>query len=59
VNTARPKKLYCYVDESGQDTKGNLYIVSIEGQSAMKDLFEKAIEMGVVKLLPPGKKMPP
>lgn len=24
-----PKKLYCYVDETGQDTTGNLFIVSV------------------------------
>src|SRR5437867_2012051 len=24
-----PKQLYCYVDESGQDTKGKLFLVSV------------------------------
>ncbi len=23
------KKLYCYVDESGQDTKGDIFVVSV------------------------------
>jgi hypothetical protein len=23
------EKLYCYVDETGQDTRGDLYIVSV------------------------------
>ncbi len=25
----RSKKLYCYVDETGQDTKGKLFLVAI------------------------------
>jgi len=24
-----PQKLYCYVDESGQDTRGKLFVVSV------------------------------
>ena len=38
------KKIYCYVDETGQDTKGKLFIVSIVVVGKDKDLFQKAVE---------------
>ena len=39
------KKIYCYVDETGQDTKGKLFIVSIVVVGKDKDLFQKAVEI--------------
>lgn len=42
------KKLYCYVDETGQDTKGELFIVSIvvakEDREELRKLLEKIEE---------------
>lgn len=38
------KKIYCYVDESGQDTKGKLFVVSIVVSDKDRDLFQKKIE---------------
>ena len=38
------QKLYCYVDETGQDTKGNLFIVSIILTETNREKLEKGIE---------------
>ena len=42
------RKLYCYVDESGQDTKGKLFVVAVvitaEERERIIDLLE-AIEL--------------
>lgn len=39
------QKLYCYVDETGQDTKGNIFIVSViitaDSQDEMEGLIRK------------------
>src|SRR6266446_7978800 len=37
----RPRKLYCYVDESGQDTKGHLFIVVVILTIQPTELVEK------------------
>lgn len=37
-------KIYCYVDESGQDTKGKLFIVSIIVTEKDRDLLQKQVE---------------
>lgn len=41
---SKTSKIYCYVDESGQDTKGKLFIVSVVVAEKNKDLFQKEIE---------------
>lgn len=38
------KKIYCYVDETGQDTMGKLFIVAIVIADNKKDEFEKRME---------------
>ncbi len=38
------QKIYCYVDESGQDTKGKLFIVSIIVTEKDRDLLQKEVE---------------
>ena len=38
------QKLYCYVDETGQDTKGKLFIISIVLTERERDELEKRIE---------------
>lgn len=38
------KKLYCYVDESGQDTKGDIFIVSIVVTGSERDELLKLCE---------------
>ncbi len=38
------KKIYCYVDETGQDTKGELFIVSVIVAEKDKDFFQKSVE---------------
>ena len=39
------QKLYCYVDESGQDTKGDIFVVSViiakEDRVEIIDILEK------------------
>lgn len=40
-----PKQLYCYVDESGQDTRGRLFVVSVvitgSERDRLRDLCER------------------
>src|SRR5437879_5469665 len=37
----KPHKLYCYVDETGQDTKGRLYIVvAVLSEEPREQLYE-------------------
>lgn len=50
------KKLYCYVDESGQDTKGKIFIVSVVVMGNERDIllqvcegFEEQSDKGKVK----------
>lgn len=38
------RKLYCYVDESGQDTRGRLFIVSVVIGDQEKELLRQACE---------------
>jgi len=38
------KKIYCYVDESGQDTKGDLFVVSVVLTQKERDEFQKQLE---------------
>ncbi|MDA1169001.1 MAG: DUF3800 domain-containing protein [bacterium] len=38
------KKFYCYVDESGQDTAGELFVVSVLVLGAQRYELEKALE---------------
>lgn len=54
MKTAK-QKLYCYVDETGQDTKGRLFIVSVvvakEDREELNNFLEKAeIETGKKKV---------
>ncbi|MCX6810115.1 MAG: DUF3800 domain-containing protein [Candidatus Berkelbacteria bacterium] len=37
------RKIYCYVDETGQDTNGDLFIVAIVLAGAQKDQMEKKL----------------
>lgn len=37
------KKLYCYVDETGQDTKGEIFIVGVVIIEQNQDLLEEAL----------------
>lgn len=38
------KKIYCYIDESGQDTKGELFIVSVVVAGNDKDILQNELE---------------
>lgn len=38
------QKLYCYVDESGQDTEGELFVISVLVLGAQRYELEKALE---------------
>lgn len=38
------QKLYCYVDESGQDTKGKIFLVSVVILEKDRELFKKNLE---------------
>ncbi len=38
------EKLYCYVDETGQDTKGDLFIVSVIVTEAERDKLREQLE---------------
>src|SRR3990170_1426127 len=38
------QKLYCYVDETGQDTKGNIFIVSVVVTKENRYEIEKLLE---------------
>lgn len=40
----KKQKLYCYVDETGQDTKGDWFLVSIVIIENEKEKFEKILE---------------
>ena len=56
-------KVYCYVDESGQDTRGDFFVVAVvvvdalcglvraayEEQPEMLVVFEKARRSGIIK----------
>lgn len=42
-NMKSKQKLYCYVDESGQDTKGRLFVVGIVVLEKEKDEIEKLL----------------
>jgi len=44
VKHKRKQKLYCYVDETGQDTAGKLYIVSVVIAQKDRDEIEKILE---------------
>lgn len=41
---SKKRKLYCYVDESGQDTKGDIFIVSVVVTEEEKDELLKLCE---------------
>lgn len=41
---AAKQKLYCYVDESGQDTAGQLFVVTVVILAAQRYELEKALE---------------
>jgi len=38
------QKLYCYIDETGQDTKGKLFLVSIVIQEQEREELREKIE---------------
>ena len=38
------QKIYCYVDETGQDTLGELFIVSVVVNSADRDALVAVLE---------------
>lgn len=38
-------KIYCYVDESGQDTEGQLFVVSVVIASHEKQILEERLEL--------------
>lgn len=38
------QKLYCYVDESGQDTKGEIFVVGIVILEQERERMEKELE---------------
>ena len=40
----KTKKIYCYVDETGQDTNGKLFVVSVIVSEKDRDLFLHEIE---------------
>ena len=39
-----PQKLYCYVDESGQDTRGKLFVVSVVVAAEDRDILLEQLE---------------
>lgn len=41
------KKLYCFVDETGQDTKGKFFLVSVvlKGEEGLNDLEQKLLKI--------------
>jgi len=41
----KKQKLYCYVDETGQDTKGELFIVSVVVVGWDRDALAEQLEM--------------
>jgi len=43
MKTAKTEKIYCYVDETGQDTKGKLFIVAFVVTNQQKDRLEKKL----------------
>lgn len=52
----KPEKLYCYVDESGQDTKGALFVVAVvivgtdkDQQVSFCEKTEKEVSKGFLK----------
>jgi len=38
------KKLYCYIDETGQDTLGKIFIVSVIITESERDALRKKLE---------------
>ena len=44
-NHFKKQKLYCYVDETGQDTKGEMFIVSVVVVSWHRDALAEQLEM--------------
>jgi hypothetical protein len=38
------QKLFCYVDETGQDTQGRLFVVSVVITDQERDLFRQTCE---------------
>ena len=44
TNKSKPTKYYCYVDETGQDTKGKLFIVAIVIVADKREELIKRIE---------------
>ena len=44
VNKTNKRKLYCYVDETGQDTKGKLFIVSVIITKEDRDEINKFLQ---------------
>lgn len=44
LKQVKPTKLYCYVDETGQDTNGELFIVAIVIADNRREEFEKQME---------------
>ena len=38
------QKLYCYVDETGQDTRGNIFVVSVVVTGSERDVLLKFCE---------------
>lgn len=60
---AQKQKLYCYVDETGQDTEGRLFLVSVvvtdafagfirdalEGETYAQELYQEARQRGFVR----------
>ena len=56
LNQSKKQKLYCYVDETGQDTKGELFVVSVviaasdrDALAVQLDIIEQETRKGRVK----------
>lgn len=44
MSKARKQKLYCYVDEIGQDTEGQLFLVSVVVTEQEQEAFARELE---------------
>ncbi len=44
MNEAHKQKLYCYVDETGQDTEGQLFLVSVVVTEQEQERFARELE---------------
>ena len=44
MSEAHKQKLYCYVDETGQDTEGRLFLVSVVVTEQEQEAFARELE---------------